>query len=80
MFIGNDDVIETDKIICILDYQPNASQLRKLIDERKRAEKVVGNEKEAKSIIITDDQIYFSYLSTQTLKKREDLYMTTIDS
>lgn len=80
MFIGNDDVIETDKIISILDYQPNASQLSKLIDERKRLEKVIGNEKEAKSIIITDDQIYFSYLSTQTLKKREDLYMTTIDS
>lgn len=77
IFIGNDDVIETKKIICILDYELiHSSPFKKLIAERKKKKQVSGNEKEAKSIIITDDRIYFSSLSTFTLKKREDVQMT----
>ena len=34
---------------------------------------MIGNQKEAKSIVITVDDIYFSSLSTFTLKKREEL-------
>ena len=68
IYIGNDDVVESKKIISILDYQ--------LIEEQKKNNRVIGSDKDAKSIVITDDYIYYSTFSTFTLKNREELYAT----
>ena len=78
IYIGNDDVVESKKIISILDYQlmHSSPKLRQLIEEQKKNNRVIGSDKDAKSIIITDDYIYYSTFSTLTLKNREELYAT----
>lgn len=76
IYIGNDHVIESKQIISILDFQliRSSSKLKKLIEKRKKDERVFGIEEDAKSIIITDDSLYYSPFSTYTLKKREELH------
>lgn len=78
IFIGNDEVVETKKIISILDYQlvHSSPKLRQLIEGQKRNDNIFGSDEDAKSIIITDDGIHYSPFSTSTLKKREELYAT----
>ncbi len=78
IYIGNDEVVESDKIISILDYQLTHSspKLRQLIADQKRNKRVIGSDIDAKSIIITDESIYYSSFSTSTLKNREELYAT----
>ncbi|MEI3611098.1 extracellular matrix regulator RemB [Pseudogracilibacillus sp. SO30301A] len=78
IYIGNDEVIESDKIISILNYQLTYSspKLRQLIADQKRNKRVIGSDIDAKSIIITDESIYYSSFSTSTLKNREELYAT----
>ena|SRR5690625_2957024 len=77
MIIGNDEVIKTEEIICILDYQlmKTAKKLQ-LIKEQKNNIYLVENEDQIKSIIITEGIIYYSPFSTHTLKKRESFYTT----
>ena len=77
IYIGNDDVVESKKIISILDYQlmHSSPKLRQLI-EKKKKNRVIGSDEDAKSIIITDDYIYYSTFSTFTLKNREEIYAT----
>ncbi|MEI3604454.1 DUF370 domain-containing protein [Pseudogracilibacillus sp. SE30717A] len=77
IYIGNDDVVESKKIIIILDYQLTYSspKLRQLINKHKEEDSIHGSEEDAKSVIITEDCIYYSPFSTSTLKKRDELYM-----
>ncbi len=77
IYIGNDDVVESKKIITILDYQLTHSspKLRQLIDKHRKDNTILGSEQDAKSIIITEDCIYYSIFSTSTLKKRDEMYM-----
>ena len=77
MIIGNDEVIKTNEIICILDYQlmKTAKKLQ-LLKKQKNNIYLVEDEENIKSIIITIGHIYYSPFSTHTLKKREDFYTT----
>ena len=76
IYIGNDEVVESCKIISILEFQliHSSPKLRHLLEDRKKRDKVFGSVTDAKSIIITDDCIYYSPLSTTTLKNREELH------
>lgn len=78
IFIGNDEVLQTDKIISILDAQllSSSKRVKHLMKYKTVTKEVRGNQVEAKSIIITDTAIYYSPLSILTLKKREELYST----
>lgn len=80
IFIGNDQVIESKRIITILDYQllKSTSKLKNIIKSKRQEKKVLGDNTDAKSIIITDDYLYYSPYSTITLKKRE-VFFSQID-
>ncbi len=71
IYIGNYHVVESKYIISILDVQleQTSSKLQRLIDDFKQKDKLYGDEESAKSIVITDDVLYYSPLSTLTLKK-----------
>ena len=82
IYIGNSEIIKTENIICILDYQliQSSSKFKNFIKERKHKTNIIGNKKDVKSIIITDDELFYSPLSTITLKKRNDIYTTVTNS
>ena len=71
-------VIETKKIITILDTElvSQSKRLQVMIKEKVENKVVYGNEEDAKSVIFTDDGIYYSPLSTLTLKKKDGLYQS----
>ncbi|WP_080871872.1 extracellular matrix regulator RemB [Oceanobacillus timonensis] len=79
--IGNDNVIRSREVISIINYDlyTNTSGMYQLIQEWKKKNKVSGPEEEAKSIMITEDHIYFSSLSVATLRKRTGI-LTTISN
>ncbi|HLR65196.1 MAG TPA: extracellular matrix/biofilm biosynthesis regulator RemA family protein [Pseudogracilibacillus sp.] len=77
IYIGNDEVIETKSLICIIDYNlAKETKQLKAIKNSKDIVHLVDKESQVKSIVITDDKIYYSPLSSNTLKKREGLYTT----
>lgn len=73
--ISNNEVVEAAGIISILDVQleQTSSKLQRLVNDFKKRDKLFGEEKEAKSIVITDEALYYSPLSTLTLKKAKTL-------
>lgn len=78
MFIGNDQVLQTDKIISIIDFQllKSSTKVMDMMNHKYEQKAVHGNKSDAKSIIVTDHDIYYSPLSILTLKKREELFST----
>lgn len=74
MFIDIDDehVIHSEDVISILDIQLKKSsiKLKKLLRYKKENNQLIGILRTSKSIIITDNIVYYSPLSTATLKKR----------
>lgn len=76
IYIGNDHVIESKQIISILDFQLIHLELKKMIEHRKEVKQVFGKQEDAKSIILTEDTVYYSPFSTITLKNREEMYPT----
>ncbi|WP_067727760.1 extracellular matrix regulator RemB [Oceanobacillus damuensis] len=76
--IGNGNVINSEDIIAIIDYNLISSST--IIDEMmtasKRKKKVAGPKKGAKAVMITKEMIYFSTLSVSTLKKRSSMVST----
>ncbi len=74
MFIDIDDehVIQAQKVLTVLDINllDTSSKLKEFIDKKIEAELVVGQETDSKSLIITDEYVYFSPYSTVTLTKR----------
>lgn len=80
IFIGNDQVIETESVITILDYQllKTSSKFQNIIKDKTAKRLILGLEADAKSVIFTDNYLYYSPFSTQTLKKRED-FLAPID-
>lgn len=81
IYIGNDYVIESKTIVAIFDAEliKNSRRLLKIIQEHERKETLYGDKKSAKSVILTNGAIYYSSLSTLTLKNRDELYETTLD-
>lgn len=69
--LGDNHVVPSKEVVMILDRQ--SSQDSSIVDEffKKQRDKIVQlASNDAKSIIITLDKIYFSPLSSSTLKKR----------
>lgn len=81
IYIGNDFVIESKSIIAIFDAEliQNSRRLLHIVRENKEKETLFGEEENAKSLIMTDDAVYYSSLSTLTLKNRDELHVTTMD-
>ena len=71
LHIGEDILVKTDEVIAILDKQLlDCSPFTHEFLERK-ADKIVNLAKTSiKSIVITDNHVYYSPLASGTLKKR----------
>ena len=82
IYIGNDLVVESTYIISILDVQleQTSSKLQRMVKAFEEKEQLHGDKTTAKSVVITDNALYYSPLSTLTLKKTKELYQNTIDT
>ncbi|SFD71508.1 protein of unknown function [Lentibacillus persicus] len=76
--IGNDNVIQSKDVISIIDHSvvTSSGTMEKLIENNTKQQKVFGPTDEAKSVVVTSEQIYFSSLSVSTLKKRASMIST----
>lgn len=76
MYIGDDQVIESKSIISILEFDltTHSQRLTEIVKKHKKQKTLFGNQAHAKSIIITDDSVYYSPYSTYTLKNRDELF------
>ncbi|SDZ65033.1 protein of unknown function [Evansella caseinilytica] len=77
MFIhlGGDTVLRSNKVIVILDHQSqdmSADNQQFLQDPGKKDTVVLISEEKPKSIVVTDEKIYLSPISSQTLKRRAE--------
>lgn len=78
IYIGNDYVVESKKIIAIFDMElvRQSKRLTSIVKTKEKDKQLYGSKSDAKSIILTEDVIYLSPLSTLTLKNRDELYQT----
>lgn len=78
IYIGNDYVVESKKIIAIFDMElvRQSKRLTSIVKTKEKDKQLYGSKNDAKSIILTEDAIYLSPLSTLTLKNRDELYQT----
>lgn len=76
IYIGNNELIKTESIIAIIDSELSeySEYNERLISEYRKVGKIFGSKDDAKSIIITKEEIYYSPLTTLTLKNRDALY------
>jgi len=76
--IGNANVIQTESIVTIIDRSVIASStiMEEMVDDAKKQKKINGPVADAKSVVITNDMMYFSSLSVPTLKKRASMIST----
>ncbi|HLS67231.1 MAG TPA: extracellular matrix/biofilm biosynthesis regulator RemA family protein [Pseudogracilibacillus sp.] len=76
IYIGNNELIKTESIIAIIDSELSeySEYNERLISEHRKVGKIFGSKDDAKSIIITKEEIYYSPLATLTLKNRDALY------
>lgn len=76
--IGNDNVIQSKDVISIIDRNIISSSIimEEMMNNVKSQERVYGPTDEAKSVVITNEQVYFSTLSVSTLKKRASMIST----
>ncbi|MFS0673798.1 extracellular matrix regulator RemB [Ornithinibacillus sp. 179-J 7C1 HS] len=74
--IGNGNVIRSKDIVSIVDHNIISSST--IMDEMMTAnkEEILGPKVGAKSVVITNNQLYFSTLSVATLKKRASMIST----
>ncbi|AOM84671.1 extracellular matrix regulator RemB [Salisediminibacterium beveridgei] len=77
MFIhlGGDFVLKTERIIAIFDHQTQGfSKENQLFMEgyQGKKRKVHVSDDPPKSMVVTDDEIFMSPISTHTLKRRAD--------
>lgn len=74
MHLGGDNVIPLKKVIAVIDFRETADKdntnfLREMNDLEKVIDISYGN---PKSLIITNDYVYISGISSTTLKKRAE--------
>lgn len=74
--IGNGNVIRSKDIVSIVDHNIISSST--IMEEMMTAnkEEILGPKVGAKSVVITNNQLYFSTLSVATLKKRASMIST----
>ena len=73
LHIGDDRSIKKEEIIAILDSRvvKKSAITRDFVDRSRSVVNLASPEKQAvKSVIITEEKIYFSAISSTTLKKR----------
>lgn len=72
LHIGADTVIPLRSVIAILDFKITGSAVTdQYMKKSKSTNKVIDiSDNNAKSFVITDQNIYLSAISSQTLKKR----------
>src|SRR5699024_6980775 len=70
--LENDHVIRSEDVITILDVQlaKTSIKLKKLLKNKKEQNQLLDEVDNGKSIIVTDEYIYYSLQSQLTLKKR----------
>lgn len=73
--IGNDHVIRSRDIVTIINYDmvESSTVTDKIMDQMGKVDSIKGNKEDAKSIIVTVDQIYYCSLSVTTLKRRSSI-------
>ncbi len=67
--IGENASVPMERIIAILSYDSSCCQLIKDAEKEKRLFGTI-DEKKPKSVIITDEGVYISQISPETLKSR----------
>ena len=70
--IGNSNAVQTKNIIAIIDYSLYASSgvIDNIVNAEDSQTKIIEIKQTPKSVVITNDLIYYSSLSVYTLKKR----------
>lgn len=70
--IGNDNVIRSREIVTIIeqDVISSSAMMEEMIHKGRQDNTVVGIAEDAKSVVFTENRIYYSTLSVSTLKKR----------
>ena len=73
--IGNGNVIWSKDVIAIIDYQIISSSviMGEMIQAWKKEKKIIGPISNAKSIIVTKNEVYYTAVSVSTLKKRTSI-------
>lgn len=74
--IGNGNVILSDKIIAMMDYRTISSSSENsegMLAEFEKDKEAIGSKRNAKSVIITTDKVYYTSVAVSTLKKRENM-------
>ncbi|MFD2761353.1 extracellular matrix regulator RemB [Lentibacillus juripiscarius] len=76
--IGNDNVIQSKDVISIIDRNvvTSSSIMEEMMENATIRKKVFGPTDEAKSVVVTAEEIYYSSLSVSTLKKRASMIST----
>lgn len=76
--IGNDNVIRSQDVIAIIDYNliTSSTIMEEMVRESKKQKKIIGPTVDTKSVMITNEIIYYSTLSVTTLKKRASMIST----
>lgn len=76
--IGNGNVIRSNDIIAIIDYELISSSviLEEMIETEKENNRLKGPSYQTKSVMITKNYTYYSALSVATLKKRTNMKAT----
>jgi len=73
--IGDDHLIRSREIIAIveMDVITSSTVMEEMIAVYKKKNRLIGSKEDAKSVIITDEKIYYSQLAVLTLKKRSSI-------
>lgn len=76
--IGNGNVIRSDDVVAIIDYHIISSSviMDEMMNAWKKHKQIVGTKKDAKSVMITLDKVYYSNVSVSTLKNRTSMIST----
>lgn len=76
--IGNDTVIQSKDVVSIVDRNivTSSSVMEEMMVEAKRKQNLTGDLTDSKSVVVTDNHIYYSTLSVSTLKKRASMIST----
>lgn len=71
-------MVREKNVIALVDYQliSSSSIMEEMISESEKRKKVIGPADDIKSVMITNEEIYYSTLSVSTLKKRASMIST----